>query len=430
MKQAVRKIQYILMFTLFLAVMIPMWTHAEDILSVQVNGQDVGKKITAAQGSTIKLSVFYNETKIKPKKAKYQSGKPKVATVSKKGVIKTLKAGKSKITVSYLGKTVKFKVVVTEAKAADAAGTGAGSVNTGTDTGTVSSGTETGDKASGTETGDKAAGTGTADPSASAKVSSPAKAGKLTCSKGNKIKTGETVTLKFNKKARQHDWTWTFTGTCGKDVHILKPKYKKTGKLVFTVWPTGGTLTITGTDPAGLTIRYSFKVSQSKKWKKRENYRTQALAGLTPGMTQKQMVVYFADYIADHSKYGPGQGNFFRVIDKGVGDCWCYSTAFKFLADAVGIETIIVKNALKTSHYWNQVKINDVWYNVDVQGYDTGKSHHWILSSDKKHGSRWRGDPNFSARHGINYPVSPAHTCTKTLKFKSAKTKTAQETAA
>ena len=412
MKQAIRKVQYILVFTLFLAAMIPMWTHAEDILSVQVNGEDVDKKITAVQGSTIKLSVFYNETKIKPKKAKYKSGKTKVATITKKGVIKTLKAGKSKITVSYMGKTVKFKVVVTNAEAADSSDT---------DDGTAASGTDAGDKTSGTDTGSKESGTDPTAQTTSTKVSSSAVAGKLTCSKGNKIKTGETVTLKFNKKAKKHDWTWTFTGTCGKDVHILKPKYKKTGKLVFTVWPSGGTLTITGTDPAGVTIRYSFKVSQSKKWKKRENYRTKALAGLTPGMSQKQMVVYFADYIADHTKYGPGKGNFFRVIDEGVGDCWCYSTAFKLLADAVGIETIIVKNALKQSHYWNQVKIKDVWYNVDTQGYDTGKAHHWILSSDKKHGSRWRGDPNFKYRSGINYPVSPAHTCTKSLKFKTKK---------
>lgn len=405
MKQTIRKVQYLLVFTLFLAAMIPMWTHAEDILSVQVNGEDVDKKITAVQGSTIKLSVFYNGTKIKPKKAKYKSGKTKVAAITKKGVIKTLKAGKSKITVSYLGKTVKFKVVVTEEEE-DSAGTKEETANSGTDTG----------DASGTD-----AGTDTAAQSVVKKASSSAEAGKLTCSKGHKIKTGETVTLKFNKKAKKHDWTWTFTGTCGKDVHILKPKYKKTGKLVFTVWPSGGTLTITGTDPTGITIKYSFKVSQSKKWKKRENYRTKVLAGLTPGMSQKQMVVYFADYIADHTKYGAGKGNFFRVIDEGVGDCWCYSTAFKLLADAVGIETIIVKNKLKQSHYWNQVKIKDVWYNVDTQGYDTGKAHHWILSSDKKHGSRWRGDPNFKVRHGINYPVSPAHTCTKSLKFKSKK---------
>ena len=105
------------------------------------------------------------------------------------------------------------------------------------------------------------------------------------------------------------------------------------------------------------------------------------------------------------------------MIDKGVGDCWCYSTAFKLLADAVGIETIIVKNSLSQSHYWNQVCLNGVWYNVDVQGYDTGKSHNWILSSDKRHGKRWLGDPDFESQYSIYYPVSPAHSCTKNLKF-------------
>lgn len=247
-----------------------------------------------------------------------------------------------------------------------------------------------------------------------------ASVGKITCSKGKKIKVGERVTLKLSKKARKYDWTWSFTGTCGNDVHILKDKTKKSGKLVITVWPTGGTLTVKGTEPSGQTIQYTFKkVKQSKKWKKREQYRTKALTGMPAGLSKKKQVVYIANYIADHAKYGSGKGNFFRVIDKGVGDCWCYSTAFKFLADAVGIETIIVKNSLSQSHYWNQVNIDGVWYNVDTQGYDTGRAHHWILSSDKKHGKRWLGDPGFYSQSGINYPVSPAHVCKKTLKFKT-----------
>ena len=132
-------------------------------------------------------------------------------------------------------------------------------------------------------------------------------------------------------------------------------------------------------------------------------------------MSEEELVVYFAEYIADRASYGPGQGNFFRVIDEGVGDCWCYSTAFKLLADAVGIETIIVKNGGSKSHYWNQVEIDGTWYNVDVQGYDTNRSHKWLLASNSTHG--FNGDTSFSLNHGIHYPVSPAHVCTETLSF-------------
>lgn len=368
MKQIIRKCSLMLMLALFLSAFVPMSAQAAKALSVTVNGKTV-KKISMVKGEKIAVRVKYGSKTLKPLKAKYASSKKSVARVSKKGVIRTLKAGKATITIKYKKKKVKLKVVVTDPK------------------------------------------------EQTAPAASSSSAGKLSCSAGRAIQTGDIVTVSLSSKAKAHDWTWSFTGTAGKDGRILSDNYKKTGKITFTVWPSGGTLTIVGKDPSGLEISYSFSVTQSAKWKKREKFRTDALAGITPSMTKKDMVVYFADYIADRAKYGPGQGNFFRVIDSGVGDCWCYSTAFKLLADAVGIETIIVKNSLSTSHYWNQINLGGVWYNVDAQGYDTGKSHHWILSSDKSHGSRFLGDPNYYAQYSIHYPVSPAHSCTKTLKF-------------
>lgn len=367
MKQVIRKCSLLLMFTLFLAVFVPVSAHAAKTMTVTVNGEE-NNRITLNKGDKVQITVQYGERILKVKKPKYKSSKKAVAKVTKKGVIKAKSEGKATIRVKYKGQTKKIRVTVV-------------------------------------------------DPDAEViSFSSSSAAGKLTCS-SNAINTGEVITVNVSKKARARVWTWEFSGTAGKDGRILNNDYQSTGKITFTVWPSGGTLTLKGTDPSGAVIGYNFKVTQSKKWAKREAYRTDALAGLRPGMSKKDMVVYFADYIADRAKYGPGQGNFFRVIDKGVGDCWCYSTAFKLLADAVGIETIIVKNALKTSHYWNQVNIDGVWYNVDAQGYDTGKSHNWILSSDKKHGSRWLGDATFSSQFGIHYPVSPAHVCNKTLKF-------------
>ena len=365
MKQVIRKCSLLLMFTLFLAVFVPVSAHAAKIMTVTVNGEE-NNSITLNKGDKVQITVQYGERILKVKKPKYTSSKKAVAKVTKNGVIKAKSEGKATIKVKYKGQTKKIRVTVV-------------------------------------------------DPDAEALNSSSA--GKLTCSSGSAINAGEVITVNLSKAARTRNWTWTFTGTAGKDARILSNKYQSTGKITFTVWPSGGSLVLTGTDPEGAVIGYNFKVAQSQKWIKREAYRTDALAGLTPGMSQKDMVVYFANYIADRAKYGAGQGNFFRVIDKGVGDCWCYSTAFKLLADAVGIETIIVKNSLKTSHYWNQVNLDGVWYNVDVQGYDTGKSHSWILSSDKKHGSRFLGDATYSAQYSIHYPISPAHPCNKTLKF-------------
>ena len=376
MKQVVLKVRYLMIFMLFLAVFMSVNTHAVPLLSASVNGQEITGRIFMKPGDKLPLTVTCDNAELVPTDVKYKSSRKAVAKVSKKGVIKAKAAGKTTITVQYQT-TLKLKVTVMEQDAE-------------TDN-TASSGA-----------------------SSSVPVST---SGMLTCSEGDKINTGKVVEMALSAKARKYDWTWSFEGSCGKDARILSDKSKGSGKLSFTVWPSGGTLTLIGKEPSGLTVSYNFKVKQSAKWKQREQYRTEALAGLTPGMSQIDMIVYFADYIADRAKYGSGQGNFFRVIDEGVGDCWCYSTAFKLLADAVGIETIIVKNSLSTSHYWNQVCLDGVWYNVDAQGYDTGKAHHWILSSDKSHGSRFLGDPNFYSQYSIHYPVSQAHSCTKSLKF-------------
>lgn len=37
----------------------------------------------------------------------------------------------------------------------------------------------------------------------------------------------------------------------------------------------------------------------------------------------------------------------------------------------------------KNNHAWNQIKINNVWYNIDITWYLTHKSFDWVLVSDK-----------------------------------------------
>ncbi len=363
MKQGIRKISLFLIMSMLLAVILPMSAQAAGKkLALYVDNTKV-KKIEIAAGEKVKMTVKYDGSTLKKKASTYVSSDEAIAKVSKKGVIRGVSEGEAVITVTYLDKTKKLKVTVGE-------------------------------------------GDGTEDSSS---------VGELTLS-AKKTKTGQIITVTLDKKAKKHDWTWTFTGTAAKDARVLEDNSKKKGKLTFTVWPSGGTVELVGTDPQGLTITSkTLKVKRTKKWKKRDAYRTAGLAGITADMTQAEMVVHFADYIADNGKYGSGKGNFFRLIDEGEGDCWCYSTAFKLLADAVGIETTIVKNGGTRSHYWNQVKINDVWYNVDVQGYDLSRGKKWILSSDDKHG--WYGHATFYNQYSIHYPVSPAQTCTKSLKF-------------
>ena len=48
-------------------------------------------------------------------------------------------------------------------------------------------------------------------------------------------------------------------------------------------------------------------------------------------------------------------------------DCWGLSRAYKAICDAMGIECITVLSTMDNQHMWNMVRLNGVWYIVDVQ---------------------------------------------------------------
>ena len=56
-------------------------------------------------------------------------------------------------------------------------------------------------------------------------------------------------------------------------------------------------------------------------------------------------------------------------------------TAYKMMKDA-GIECKIISGTLKGSeHVWNEVKLNNKWYYLDITGNDTSKSNKYFLVS-------------------------------------------------
>ncbi len=348
--------------SLVLSLAMAVCVHADE--SAEVSLDETGTtKVTMTIGDSMTLVLKSGEEVVSPSEVKFKSSKTKVAKVTKKGVIKAKKKGSAVITAQYNGLSKKIKVSVKKVKQ---------------DSGLTSSNG----------------------------------AGKMTCSSGKNIKTGKIITMKLNKTAASHNWTWSFSSEAAADARILNGDYKNSRKITFTVWPGGGFLTLIGTDPEGYRISYDFKVKQTKTWARREKFRDEALAGISASMTKADMVKYFADFIADRASYA--STSYFAILDGNNGDCISYSVAFKFLADAVGIETIIVKNGGSRSHYWNQVKIDDVWYNVDAQGYDTSRSKKWVLSSDDRHG--WYASTTFYSQSGINYPFSPANICTRNYK--------------
>ena len=362
-----RKTVIFLAMTLLVAAVLFTYVHADETYTVRMDGEN--PKITMTKGSALKLQVTSGGKNIAASDVKFSFSKKRVAQVTAEGVLNAVKKGKTVLTVIYNDQSVKVNVAVKK--------------NAGSSSETAADS----QKSSG----------GTC---------------KMTSSSGSRITTGNIVTLTLNKAAIGREWTWSFTGTASGSARILNGQYKKNGKITFTVWPSGGTLDVVGTDPTGTTMRCSFTVKQNKTWKRREGVRNTVLAGLTPGMTTAQKLKYFVEWIADHTEYG--HGNYFGVLDGKPGDCISYSAGFKFFCDAIGVETIIVKNAGAKSHYWNQVNLDGVWYNVDAQGYDTSRSKKWFLSSNERHG--YNGDTTYQAQVGIWYPFSPAHVCTSNYK--------------
>lgn len=62
----------------------------------------------------------------------------------------------------------------------------------------------------------------------------------------------------------------------------------------------------------------------------------------------------------------------YGILVDGVGVCASYSAAFKLLADAAGLDSIVVTGYLDGSvpHAWNKVKLDDEWYIVDATNND------------------------------------------------------------
>ena len=62
----------------------------------------------------------------------------------------------------------------------------------------------------------------------------------------------------------------------------------------------------------------------------------------------------------------------YGILINGVGVCASYAGAFKMLADAAGLESIVTTGKLEglVSHAWNRVKLGDEWMTIDVTNND------------------------------------------------------------
>jgi len=105
------------------------------------------------------------------------------------------------------------------------------------------------------------------------------------------------------------------------------------------------------------------------------------LAGLTPGMSEGQMELYFHDQLAKRVTYANGTDahNAYGALIDGVAVCEGYAEAFGYLLQRVGIQTFLATGSginpvtgQPEAHEWNYVRIDGNYYQVDVTWDDQG----------------------------------------------------------
>jgi len=112
---------------------------------------------------------------------------------------------------------------------------------------------------------------------------------------------------------------------------------------------------------------------------------------ITPGMTDLEMQTAINNFLIENATYDWGaldnaELNNFMFVDpeyydsftaygiliNGVGVCSGYADAFTLIADAAGLDSVIVTGFLQGSlpHAWNRVNIEGNWYTLDVTNND------------------------------------------------------------
>ncbi len=99
---------------------------------------------------------------------------------------------------------------------------------------------------------------------------------------------------------------------------------------------------------------------------------------ILPDMNQTEQAKAIFDYLIINTVYDQTANDYSlahypqSVLFDGLGVCDGYSAAFKMLLNAQGIESnVIFGLADNVEHSWNQVKIDDNWYNFDITFSET-----------------------------------------------------------
>lgn len=131
---------------------------------------------------------------------------------------------------------------------------------------------------------------------------------------------------------------------------------------------------------------------------------------IKPGMGDYDKELALHDWLVNHAQYD--LANFqadtvpdpeytpYGVLVLGTGVCQSYASAFQLLADRVGLESHMVTGTGNGApHSWNQVRVDGVWYNLDVTwddpaGEGASPDHVYFNVDDRALAVQHRWDPN------------------------------------
>lgn len=147
------------------------------------------------------------------------------------------------------------------------------------------------------------------------------------------------------------------------------------------------------TEERTLYVDYDFDRSQTEKKQQEVQERVDEITDeiISDDMSDLEKEMAINAYLCENAEYDDAalenaeQYNFalvdeefydsftaYGILVDGVGVCASYSAAFKLLADAAGLDSIVVTGYLEGSvpHAWNKVKVDDEWYIVDATNND------------------------------------------------------------
>lgn len=115
------------------------------------------------------------------------------------------------------------------------------------------------------------------------------------------------------------------------------------------------------------------------------------------------------DYLVDHTEYDANAGsmiyNIYGTLMNGKSVCEGYARSFKYVLDDLGIPCIIAcgigRNSAGTteSHAWNYVKIDGVWYAIDVTWDDPIITGNGTITDDIRYSYFLKGSNLFFQDH-------------------------------